>query len=456
MRRFAMASGIGLACLSLLACTSLLGDFSVGGASATSPDGAVGDTDGAVAVDGSTAADAGTDAALPALTCKPSTAPARLDTSGNGINYLPPIRAFRSGNQTRVIAQKKGTQGFTVVTFSSGGGTQVNTVPALGGTFPGTVYDVQPIPGGIGVLVLEPIATTSQYRFSLFKVLDNGGGAAPDILTAGMTGNVSGATFAAFGQDDFYIAATVEAGNGNAEVRAARRKPGGQPVGMVTVASGPNGGDTRIKNIVHVGTNAVLFNDRGPEQGRVGAAGYYRVADEPSPGSTGLTPLTPPGGKPLAMFAAGSAPAGVRLALGEVDFQAGTARMLAGTLGPIEIANADVGKLNAAFQLTSFFDAPVQGGDARWIQNDFVAVGSSLGGGGLNLFWYDGDNAAMRVALVGAQKLVPDRTPAFSTLAPRSLVGGLADFDVVWTEAPANDQSPGVLWTQEIVCARAN
>jgi hypothetical protein len=343
--------------------------------------------------------------------------------------------------------------GFTLYTLGNGpsGGVQITVVPSSAVTpFPGTVEDVQPIPGGLGVLVWEPT------RFVIYKFADGSSTPSQDPVALGLPGGVvpTSATFTAFGQDDFFVQATyVEGGTGT--IRAARRKQGATSPALVVVATGAAaGGESRIKSVVRAGSFAFLFNDKGPEQGAAGAAGYYVVPDDPiAGGSAPLIALTKRVDRPIASFAAGPSPAGIRLAVGEVDFQGGTARMLVGNLGPAELNPADVGKLNDAYKLSTFFDAPVQGGDPRWVNSDFVAVGAPVSGGGLNLFWYDAAAASMRVALVGAQRIVPERTATYSTLAPRSLVGGLGDFDVVWSEAP-DAQGVATLFTQQIVCAR--
>lgn len=461
MRSLGLGFGAASAALALVACTSLLGDFDVS-ATTTGPDGSsptdADTTDGTVSPsDAATEAEA----SLPPLVCKPAAAPVRLDTTTNGVSFIPPIRAYRANNQTRVIALKKGVAGFTVYTFGSGGGPQINSVPPPATPFPGQVYDAQPIPGGIGVLVFEPLPAPSQgSRFVIYKVLDSNAGAAPDIVgviptSAGAAG-LTAATFSAFGADDYFVAATFDVGGGNAEVRALRRKQGAQPGAPQPVGSAPMGGDSRIKDIARIGNFAILFNDKGPEQGKPGAAGYFRVSDEPtSPSSTAVTALSRTADRPVVTFGAASAPTGLRLAVGEINFGAGTGRLLAGGLGPADLTPVDVTKLPVAYNLSTFFDAPINGGDARWVTTDFLAVGTSLGGGGLNFFWYDAQNATMRAALVGAQKLVPDRTPTYSTLAPRSLVGGLGDIDLVWAEAP-DAGGIGTLFTQQIVCARAN
>ncbi len=450
MRRVVLWSGL-VSAFGLLACTSLLGDFEVSATSTTVDSGGAGDgsaADGDVPVTDGGTADA--DAGLPLLRCRISGQPTVIEKAP-GTSFGQPLKAFRAGNQTRIVARKSNQQGFTIYTVNNGPGLQQTTVPVNG-----PVYDAQPIPGGIGVLAVDQ-SVAANTRMAIYKMPDTAQTTiAPDFVSDIVLGGANNASFAAFGNDDFYVTMTVGIDANNAEVRATRRTAVGAVNPWVTVARGKPDGETRIANIVKVNQRVFLFNDKGPEQNSTGAAGYFRVPETPNPtdGPTGVIPLTRDPKLPIAIFGVAGGPAGLRLAAAEVDFAGGTARMLAGGIPASDLDNPiDVSKLPTAYKLTSFFDAPVNGGETKWTGTDLVAVGAPIGGKGMNFYWYDALAASMRAVAIGPDTLLADRTIRQSTFAPRTLLGGIADIDLVWTEDGANG-ADGTLWTAQLACAR--
>jgi hypothetical protein len=227
----------------------------------------------------------------------------------------------------------------------------------------------------------------------------------------------------------------------------------------VTVATGPADGTTRVSAIVRANGKAFVFNDKGPEQGSTQGGGYWELPEDPASAvnNTPLKVLTKPGGLPIVTFSAAGSTTGMRLAAAEVNFGAGTGALRIGSLTNAELSpSIDVTKLPVAVNLASFFDAPIEGGDSRFSGTDFIAIGSPLGGKGVNFFWYDIGLGKVRGVQVGdTGKLLPTQTIQSSSFSIGSLLGGIASLDLVWTEAANPPSIPdGALFTQTLNCAK--
>ena len=459
MRKVFLALALAGAALSLFGCTALLGSFEVepgsGGA-----DG--GDADGGTA--GDAEADA-PDAAAFLMQCGVAGPPRELATNPGGFDRE--LRVYRGMQGVLVIARKRNAEELDVFGFDprqNGNAPKADSVKA-----PGVILELTGTTGRAIALNLyrDEMVNPPVARLKLISIEDGTLTITERVISQDVpfgADDYSGATAAVGGDDAFFVLSRPSTQPGFSQQIDVGRSTQVMPLApLSTIHRGSGGGETRVRAVVASGGRAYVFDDKGPDGPNSPGTSYWEVSDDGTGGITPPKPAHAPGTKPHVLIAAASRVGpGMRAAFAEVDLAPGAATpgvLKIGEVSQAELSAMDANKLPQAFTLTSLVDAPIEGGEARFVGDDFLWVGTPpdpFRGQGLNFYWYDVKNRVIRARNnKDTSKLLGDRTNIqFSSMTFAAPPSGIsATLDLVWTEFDAN-ANVGKLFYATVGCVR--
>lgn len=446
------------AAFTLFGCTALLGSFEVEPGSA-GPDG--GGLDGGDGTAGDALADA-PDAAAFLMQCGVAGPPRELATNAGGFDRE--LRVYRGTQGVLVVARKRNAEALELFGFDP---RQNGNAPKTGIVkVPGMVLELTGTTGRAVVLNLfqDELAIA---RLRLISIEDGTLNIVERVISQDIpfgANDYSGAGAALDSVDVFFALSRPSTQPGFSQQIDVGRSTQVMPVApLSTIHRGSGGGKTRVKSVVVSGSRAYVFDDNGPEGPNSPGTSYWEVPDNGSGGITPPKPVHPPGTKPHVLIAAAARGVpGMRAAFAEVDLAPGAATpgiLKIGEMSQAEVSAMDATKLPAAFTLTSLVDAPIEGGEARFVGDDFLWVGTPpdpFRGQGLNFYWYDVKNRVVRARNnKDTSKLLGDRTTIqFSSMTFAAPPSGIsATLDLVWTEFDSN-ANVGKLFYATVGCVR--
>jgi hypothetical protein len=480
MRRLLVVGGAALLCVG---CEALLGSFEVapGGVDFDNEAGAEGGP--GPGVDGGATTDAAADGGIPVQALKCALGQERLIENDPALPFDRFLKVFHTGNGVKIVAKKKGQSGPVIYSFDKGGSPPLKQMDLANA---GDVLDVKrnALQSSLSLLMYErDAAGSSAARFVVWEVPDAPGSRPIRIpvsetvqlpFTAPNNSGVTGALGLYASAGEYFWAASIPSierpGQGQAIV-VGHTVPGAVLPYPTTIYEGDFAGTPRMKELFRSAQRVYLFDDKGPEPGSTTGGSYFQVPESPPNGvhylPTSPRPLAAPGGKPLALMAAGtlSPPIGGRAVVAEIDFsgQGDVARILAGDFTEAELTSAsgmNASKLPEAFSIKSLTEAPLDhgemrlsGGDFLWIGGAQIAPPATGPAPGLNFMWFDIKAGTMRARQVGPDRLLLNHggiVTSTATIAVSTPI--IAELDIAWVEENPNMAS--TLYYAQMSCVK--
>jgi hypothetical protein len=453
-------------------CVSVLGDFQTG-ETGVFPDGghdAIAQGDGNVGSD-APLDDGATDAlaegaAPPVLQCDGFKFPQPLvvqsfDTFPAGQRTLSDRPGMISVSQdvVRILVRRQQSTGYTIYTVDKNNPNGSGHLDVSIGSNPVAFHRIAQ---GTGLLVTNFNPQLGE-ELDLYAIADTMAPTGPlpaaqQLAPPGFTstqGNFqAGFLELSAGNDYFFAFSAQDPTNQTYSLQVGRAK--GAPAKPINVASSPNPFETLA--MLHVSGKVYIFASGDPTKG---GAVAYTVADDGSPlSSGGPRALSESSAVPVLLFDASNAPGGgSNFAFVELDTASSTA-LATFRVGNILDAHVDTFLPHALPQATIINDAsllPVDKGTARWLGDDFIAVGrgSPATFPGLNFLWINAQGQ-VRAQQLGAAAILSKRAGVnVATVSSAQKLGlKYQSFNIAWTEttkdASGNDYD--TLYLNELIC----